>query len=294
LETVVNGQTRSFNPVTGDIVCGATFSDKSTGIVTVLSGSAQIAALSGGTAAGIGGATFAAFGRPAINAGNHIAFQATLTTGAGGVTKNNDTGIWAQDGTGALKLIAQTGTGAPGTAANFLSFSDPVYNGNEAVAFRGTLKVATGQATSATAEGIWASDGSPGSLALVARQGGHAPGCPTEATFAAFTELALADQGGVTNKGGVILLATLNASTVAGVTKATDTGIWAVDTSGNLQLIARTGDLLGGKTITELSFLPALSYVNGQSRSFAQETGDLAYLATFSDKSTAIISVVFP
>ena len=28
LETVVNGQTRSFNPVTGDIVCGATFSDK--------------------------------------------------------------------------------------------------------------------------------------------------------------------------------------------------------------------------------------------------------------------------
>jgi hypothetical protein len=59
-------------------------------------------------------------------------------------------------------------------------------------------------------------------------------------------------------------------------------------------LIVRTGDTLGGKTITALSFLPALDYVNGQSRSFSQETGDLACRVTFGDKSTAILNVVFP
>jgi hypothetical protein len=190
-------------------------------------------------------------------------------------------------------LIAQIGSGAaPDTTANFLTFSDPVYNNNGAVAFRATLKVATGQATSTTATGIWCN--STGSLALVARQGGAASGCPAGATFDTFTELALADQGGATNQGGVMMLATLNTSTAAAVTTTNNLGIWAVDTTGTLQLIVRTGDTLNGKTVTGLAFLPAETTVNGQSRSFAQANGDLVYLATFSDKSTAIFNVVFP
>ena len=187
---------------------------------------------------------------------------------------------------------------APGTTAKFLTFSDPVYNNNEAIAFRATLKVAAGQATTTTATGIWCD--STGSLALVARQGSQAPGCPIGvagapgATFATFTELALADEGGATNQGGVIMLATLNANGAAGVTATNNLGIWAVDSTGTLQLIVRTGDILNGKTVTGLAFLPAETYVNGQSRSFAQVNGDLVYLATFSDKSTAIYNVVFP
>jgi hypothetical protein len=219
----------------------------------------------------------------------------------GGVTTATDSGIWAEDGTGSPQLIARNGSGAaPGTTANFLTFSDPIDNNNNAVAFRATLTVATGQATAATATGIWCNSAGP--LALVAQQGGQASGCPTGATFKAFNELALADQGGATNKGGVILLAALNTSTAAGVSTTNNLGIWAVDPAGTLQLIVRTGDILNvgtsnapnNKTVTGLAFLPAPKYVNGQSRSFAEASGDLVYLATFSDKSTAILKVVFP
>jgi hypothetical protein len=75
---------------------------------------------------------------------------------------------------------------------------------------------------------------------------------------------------------------------------ANNSGIWAVDTSGNLQLIVREGDILNGKTITSLSFLPMLTLPGGQSRNFAQGTGDLVYQATFSDKTSAIFEVIFP
>ena len=93
--------------------------------------------------------------------------------------------------------------------------------------------------------------------------------------------------------GGVIFLATLNASATTGVTTSNNLGIWVVDGTGALQLIARTGDSIGGKTITGLAFLPAETTVNGQTRSFSQTNGDMVYLATFSDKSTAILNVVF-
>ena len=36
---------------------------------------------------------------------------------------------------------------------------------------------------------------------------------------------------------------------------ANNSGIWAVDSSGALQLIVRTGDILNGKTVTGLAFL---------------------------------------
>jgi hypothetical protein len=81
-----------------------------------------------------------------------------------------------------------------------------------------------------------------------------------------------------------------------GVTSANDYGIWAVDSGGTLQLIAREGDLhaVTGKTIKALAFLPSISGVGGQTRSFSQATGDLVYSATFTDGSSGIFKVVFP
>jgi hypothetical protein len=252
--------------------------------------------VSGMSAAGIAGATYATFGNPTINDSDRTAFAATLTASVGGVTTATNSGIWADDNTSARQLIARIGTAAPGTAASFATLSDPVYNNNEAVAFRATLKVATGAATTATSTGIWATNGAGNTPALIAREGiTQAPGCPAGATFATFTELALPDQGGANNNGGVVFLATLNASAAAGVTTANNTGIWAVDSTGALQLIIRTGDAIGGRTITSLAFLPkpATASVLGQTRSFSQASGDLVYQATFSDKSTAILNVQF-
>lgn len=279
----VNGQTRSFAAANGEVICGATFTDKTTGIVkkTVV-GTAQLVASSG--------AMYASFGSPAIDTNNHSAFVATLTLG-GVVVKTNNLGIWADDGSGTRQLIAQSGSAlAPGTSQPFLAFSDPVYNNHEAVAFRATLKAAKGQ----PGFGIWATDANTQSLISVAKQYDQAPGCPAGATFATFTELALADQGGPSNRGGAIFLGTLTVNAAAGVTSANCLGIWAVDSNGDLQLIVRTGDALDGKTVSGLSFLPNLAFVMGQSRNFTQERGDLSLLATFSDKSTAIFRILFP
>jgi hypothetical protein len=84
--------------------------------------------------------------------------------------------------------------------------------------------------------------------------------------------------------------------TGGGVASASDMGIWAVDTGGALQFIAREGDVqaVTGKTIKTLSFLPAVSMLSGQTRGFSQSTGDLVYSATFLDGSAGIFKVVFP
>jgi hypothetical protein len=285
----VGGQTRGFVPTTGHLAMGATFADKTSGIVTLTGAGAQIAERSG-TPTSISGVNFAAFGPPALIEGDHLAFAATLSGTS--VNSTNNSSVWADDGSGTPKLVARTGaTIATGTSV-FATLSDPVYNNNHAVAFVGTIKGAPANA----ATGIWCN--STGTLQLVARLGTSAVG-GAGATFGEFSEIALPDQGGPGNHGGVVVLATLNSDPAVGVTATNDTGIWALDTTNTLQLIVRTGDLLPDrngvfKMVTSLAFLRTESIVNGQTRSFDQSSGDLVYLATFSDKTTGIYAVSFP
>jgi hypothetical protein len=86
-----------------------------------------------------------------------------------------------------------------------------------------------------------------------------------------------------------------------GVSAANNTGIWAMDASGNLQLVVRTGDNINVspsgtavfKTISTLTFLPYTASLDGQTRSITKD-GDLTFTATFTDKTTAVFSVAFP
>jgi hypothetical protein len=57
------------------------------------------------------GAVFGAFAPtgPVLNAAGWTAFESELKIGVGGVTANNDIGIWAEDRTGALRLIIREG-----------------------------------------------------------------------------------------------------------------------------------------------------------------------------------------
>jgi hypothetical protein len=252
--------------------------------------------LRGDDAVGIPGALYSSLGNPAVNTSEHIAFQALIsgTSPKVGIKAGNNSGIWADDNTGTRQLVVRTGTAvaAPGTAgAVFSALGDPVYNNNDRVAFFGTLKKGVGDATSTSNNtGIWSNDG--GVLHVVARMAAPAPGCPAGAKFATLVGFAIADQGGVANDGGVVMLAnlTLNAG---GVTASNSQGVWAVDTSGSLQLIARQGDLVAAKTIAKIGFLPAVAAEGGQTRSFDQNTGDLLLSLTFTDGSQGIFNVVF-
>jgi hypothetical protein len=279
IDPYVGGQTRGFN-VNGDLVCNASFSDGTTGIVTVQGGVASIVVVSGDedTAAGDTFNNYATFDTPAINDEDHVAFAGTLALNSyTGVTRATQSCVWADDSTGTLQLVAQADGNIP-------TLSSPALDNLDDVAFHSVYNFDPGQRQ--TYAGI--SIGDSESLGYITLQGNQAPGCPTGATFAAFTEFALP------NNEQVSFLGTLNTNAAAGVTSNNNTGVWAVDNNGNLQLIARTGDVLNGKTVTALSFLPTPATVSGNSRSFSATTGDLVYLATFSDKSTAIFNVVFP
>jgi hypothetical protein len=167
----------------------------------------------------------------------------------------------------------------------FASLGDPVYNNNDAVAFRATPRGGDTVASGArrNSSGIWANNS--GLLQLVARQGGIAPNA-SGAVFLSFLQIALPDQG------GVVMFASLSGR---GITSTDNQGIWAVDTSGTLRLISLKGTVhaVTGKIITGLPFLPAVPYISGQTRSFDQGTGDILYKATFKDGSSGIYRVIF-
>jgi hypothetical protein len=231
------------------------------------------------------GVYFSVLGYPALNTQGHTAFVATVT--GTGVTEANKTGIWADEGTMPKMSVAREGMLAPGgNGAIFSGFSDPVYNNNDLVAFAATL---SGSGIARTNSIAVCSDYPGGFLSMVAQEGQQAPGCPQGAVFSSFTELALPDQG------GVVFLGTLG-NLPGIISSVNNQGIWAVDTSGLLQLVVQKGTLhpVTGKLITALSFLPLLPYAAGQTRSMNQSTGDIVYKATFKDGSSGFFAVTFP
>jgi hypothetical protein len=161
------------------------------------------------------------------------------------------------------------------------------------VAFLGTLKAGVGDVVIVPTTqnpvnnsiGIWSTDG--GTLHLVARQGQQAPGVsnPSPVLFSSFSQFVLPDQG------GVVFVANLVGN---GIFTTTNQGVWAVDTAGHLQKIICKGDDFNGKPITTLTLLTSPGLEGGQTRSFAQNTGDLLIKCTFSDLSWGVMRVVFP
>jgi len=77
------------------------------------------------------------------------------------------------------------------------------------------------------------------------------------------------------------------------VTTANNTGIWVYDCSQTLHKVTQTGDsiVVNGtpKTLKTLTFLPAVAYSLGQSRSVNDAGSKLVYKATFTDLTTAIL-----
>jgi len=301
------GQTRHFNPL-GDVICKAGFANGSSGVLRLeptASGryAATAVVLTKDPAPGIPGAIFSVLGNPIVTDSNHTAFQATVTGSAtAGIIASgsaaNNSGIWADSGTHGRMLIVRTGTTAPGYAGSgpavgtFATLSDPVYADDDAVAFLGTL-VKTGGVTVANNTGVWAT--ASGSLALVARTGDPAPDA-SGSTSASSPVFAVFSQFVLPSRGGVIVFATLKTG-VAGVVAANSQGIWAVDASGVLKQIIRTGAALtvngSAKIVSSLMVFNAPAYPAGQTRHF-NNSGDLIYKVIFSDSSSGVVQSVFP
>jgi hypothetical protein len=187
----------------------------------------------GYTAPGTGGRKFAQPSNPDINNEGEIAFTAFLNGGA-----SNNLGVWAGK-PDSLELVARKGSGwtKRGGSLKFADFQDPLIGANGHVAFIGTLSGFG--ATPANDTGIWV--GTPGSLRLVAREGGPAPtGFSSDGKFKSFNALSVNAAGQVAFQGTMVL----------GDPSNIVTGHWATDTTGKLQpVVINASSGLGGTLI---------------------------------------------
>ncbi len=78
-----------------------------------------------------------------------------------------------------------------------------------------------------------------------------------------------------------------------GVTSKTASGVWACDFDGKPRKLFRTGDTINGKTLAKFTLLKVTVGNMGVTRSF-NNAAQVVWLATFTDKTSAIITTEVP
>jgi hypothetical protein len=282
-----SGQTAFTGPLTG----GGVNSTNDVGIWSEGSGSLALIARKGNQAPGMpDGAVFNppfSVGSLDLNNAGQMAFRSSVT--GGGVDSTNNYGIWLGTA-GDLSLVARKGDHPPGTPSG-VKFGTPIalaLNDAGQIAFSAGL---AGTGIDSTNDfGLWS--GAPDSLALVAREGDHAPGTEDGVVFAKLSDPY--DTLILNAAGQTAFFAQLAGS---GISATNDFGIWATDRSGALQLIAREGDPLevapgDFRTVSGLIFFDtANQYVSGNSDgrpSAFNNRGQVAFAARFTDGTSGI------
>ena len=212
-------------------------------------------------------------------------FWARSPSAPGGVTKANARGIFA-DLTGfGYAAIARLGDATGIDASIFSSFDDPVLNTDGDLAFLATIKGKTIKGLAATT--LWWQP--PGESLELLAQGGGAPAGLPGAQYKAFTSLANAD-----NRGPIFAATLLPGK--GGISRSGASGVWAVDFQGTLHLLFQTGvpdAIVSGKTLKSFTLLNAAVGSTGVTHSF-NDGQQLVWLATFTDKSQAIMTTEIP
>ena len=262
-----------------------TGTDKAQAVLRV--GFGGVTVLSRNSPGGVGGpdagGSFASYGVPAANGAGKSAFLGSLAVG-GAVTKANARGIFVDFGNPTYSAIARVMQQAGTTGAIFSTLKDPVFAADDGVAFPAKIKGSTVRGLATTT--LWWKP-AYGALTLLA-QGGKRPGndLPVAAQWKKFPSLAIAAGR------GPIFTATLVPGK-GGVTSATASGVWATDFTSAPRLLFRTGDVIGGKKLKRFTLLKATVASLGVTRSF-KDSAQVVWLATFTDKSTAIFTTEVP
>lgn len=176
-----------------------------------------------------GGATFADFGEPTINNHGQIVTPASL------INSTIHSGLFVGDGTDVIAIALQKQPAPKGGNynGNFL--------GRTKLSDRGEVAFNAGLTGGTSTSGIFRGNGD--NTTTIALRGANAPG--TTGTFAAFRDYLLL------NDGRVAFIATLTLG-VGGVNTSNSMGIWIGKSEEDLQLVVRTGDVIGGKVLTRL------------------------------------------
>lgn len=230
---------------------------------------------------------FTSFGVPAANSASTAAFLASIKVGT--VQPQKGRGIFAGTSTGKIPVVALVGDPTP-AGGDFSVLKDPVLAEDDGIAFAATIK--GGTIRGAAMKTIWWRP--PGGALTLVAQGGAEPHDLPGARWKSFPSLAIA-----ANRGPIF-----TATLVPGpgsVTKAGATGVWAMDFSGKLRTLFRTGDQIDlgtpgspvMKIVKSFTLLNATVGSTGVTRSF-NDAAQVVWLATFTDKSTAIVTTDVP
>ena len=176
-----------------------------------------------------GGATFADFGEPSINNHGQVVASASL------INSTIHSGLFVGDGTNAIAIALQQQPAPKGGNYNGNFFGHTKLSDRGEVAFNAGLTGGT------STSGIFRGNGQ--NTTTIALRDTNAPG--TTGTFAAFRDYLLL------NDGRVAFIATLTLG-VGGVNTSNNIGIWIGTSEEDLQLVVRTGDVIGGRVLTRL------------------------------------------
>jgi hypothetical protein len=249
--------------------------------------------------AALNGATIASFGLPGFGP-KGFAVLATLAVTKGGpaMVANDVALITAQYGSAPTVLarkgdsVSTDSVGHALTGARIRAMTDPIMGGEAQVAFMltasGLNPAEEAVAQLALPAIAYSSDGAAWSL--MANVGAVAPG---GGYWAGFSSLALSD--GATS--APLFTGLLKVSAAAGVSSASDFGLWTVDSTGALRLLlgADEGITVSGmrKTVRTFSALTPAPGSIGAASGYDQ-SGHVEALATFSDGTQALLKLTAP
>ncbi len=204
-------------------------------------GSLELAAREGQSAPNSGGQTFRLFQGPLLGNNGRASFL--------GILNGSGAGIYASSA-GVTQAIAVSGMQAPGLPAGVVftngfssdpdSFiAEPAMNAQGRAAFYCEMQAATGFFV-----GLWSE--SSGTLSLVARERGAAPGTPSGVVFSSFGyDWYEGLRPLINDLGQVAFYATLSGP---GVTTQSRYGVWS-ETGGALSLVTRSGSPAPGTPV---------------------------------------------
>jgi hypothetical protein len=250
-----------------------------------VSGSLALVAREGSQAPGLtSGVTFDShLTTAAINNAGQIAFVAGLSNQSSMYKQDS---IWLYD-SGSMTPLLVRGEHPPGTPAGvtyeLFGFWPSLNEAGQVLT--GVLLAGSGVDAS-NQLAVYLSDAA-GNENLILRSGDQAPGAPPGVVFnASFEDFA----EGMLNDRGQVAIGHYLAG--AGVDATNDFGIWATDSAGALQLIAREGDPLevapgDFRTISGLNRPDHNANSNGWPSAF-NNLGQLAFWASFTDGSQGI------
>ena len=233
-----------------ELLAGGVLSSNNLGLWSYSSSEASLIARRGsGGVPGIAGADFKSFALAPINTNDQQAVFASLEK-VGGITSDNDVGIWRYAGTSG-ELIAQSGSGnVPGAAGlNYVGFDLPLLNDVGEIVFSARL---SGDGS----RGVW-SYAADTTGTLLARSGaGGVPELP-EANFQEFTVTS-------TNALSQVLVEAILETGPAGVTEDDKLGLWILGSEEKQLARTGAGEVPGVPEANFASFAARSLNVDGQ------------------------------